>query len=280
MKKIDKKYKIVILLFIIALLLGTINITVKKERNLTIFESAIKDSVLFISDIVFKPINYVKDKIDEKKVKDNLYEKYKDLENRIEYTESLEAKLKTYEDEIKKLKDTLELNTILTDYLYLNATIVNRNIGYWYDTITIDKGSKNGVKIGQAVINNSGLIGRVINTSNFNSTIKLLTASNTNNKMSVEVLSNDKVYYGLLSGYDKESNTFIVEGISSSSKIKIKDKVVTSGLGNNYPKGLFVGYVDSITTDNYDLGMVVKIKPNVDYNDIEYVTIVTKRIVE
>ena len=46
----------------------------------------------------------------------------------------------------QELKDTLELNKTLTEYNPINATILSRNKSYWYNTITIDKGKKDGIE--------------------------------------------------------------------------------------------------------------------------------------
>ena len=53
---------------------------------------------------------------------------------------------KELEAEIQELKEALELNKTLTEYEPVNATILSRNKSYWFNTITIDKGRKSGIK--------------------------------------------------------------------------------------------------------------------------------------
>ena len=62
-----------------------------------------------------------------------------------------------------------------------------RNIDYWYDEITIDKGSKSGITKGMAVVNNSGLLGQITSVSNYYSTVKLLANENMSDKISVKI---------------------------------------------------------------------------------------------
>ena len=84
----------------------------------------------------------------------------------------------------------------------------------------------------------------------------------------------DKYVYGILNKY---SNGFYeVMGIVENLEIPSGSKVVTTGLGNIFPSGLLVGYVDSIETDNFDLSKVVKVKSDVLFDDISYVTIVKR----
>ena len=66
---------------------------------------------------------------------------------------------KELKSEIKELKKLLELRNTYTDYDLENATVSVRNKSYWLDNLIIDKGKKNDIKEGMAVITNGGLIG-------------------------------------------------------------------------------------------------------------------------
>ena len=168
----------------------------------------------------------------------------------------------------------------MSEYSYVNATIVNRNIGYWYNTVTIDKGSKNGVKEGDAVITNEGLIGKIINVSNFSSTVKLLTSDEINNKISIKISTEDEKHYGLLIGYDIKENVYKIEGITNSSKIKEGDMVTTTGLTDYFPSGILIGFVSEVVMDEYDLNSIIKVKPSVSFNDVSIVTILNRKAEE
>lgn len=276
-KKIEKKYIVLITILFLALFIGfAINI-VKTERNLSPFEKIIKDSVLFVNKIVYAPISFVSDKIEETKEKNNLYEKYKELENDKESIESLRSNNDELKKQLNEMKDLLNLNSTLVENSYLNASVINRNLDFFSNTLTIDKGENNGVEIGLAVVTGKGLIGRVINTSYFNSTVKLLTSDDINNKISVKIKNGDNYVYGILSGY--KDGYLIIEGIDTNKEI-IKDSIVTTtGLGGIFPSGIYVGKVSSITKDNFDLSTTVLIKSDVDFDDINFVTIL-KRIEE
>ena len=275
--KIEKKYILLGVVIGIVVLLVIVSSIVNSKRELSPVEMAIKDTVLLVEKVAYAPIRFVKDKIDEITKLHNIYEEYQILENKIGETDSIKAKNLELADEVDKLSKMLELNQTLSKDSYLNATVINRNLGYWYNTVTIDKGSKNGVEVDMPVVVSEGLIGKVSKVTNFNSTVKLLTSDDVNNKISVKISVDDKNVYGLLSGYNKETGNFIVEGIADNTEIKKDSYVMTTGMGDIFPSGILVGKVASITTDNFDLAKTVEVKSDVNFDDIRYVTIL-KRI--
>lgn len=276
-KEFEKRYLLIIVIVVIAILLVVLSVALKKDRNLSVPEKIIKDSGTFIVNVVSSPLNFIKEKLRENKEKNDIYEKYKELKQKEEKIKSIEAENNNLQEEVNKLKDTLELNTVLSDKVYKNATIVNRNIDYWYDEVTIDKGKKNGIKKDMAVINNDGLIGKITTVSNYYSTVKLLANENMSDKISVKIKIGDEYAYGLISKYNAKNNSYTVEGISESLKIPKGSEVVTTGMGDIFPSGLLVGYVKKVTTDNFDLSKVAVVESSVDFNDLDYVSVLKRK---
>ena len=276
-KKFDKRYLFIFVVIAIAIVLTILAASLNKERDLNPIEKALKDMGTVVIKVVSTPFNFVHDKIDEMVEKNDIYEKYKEIKNKEEQIDSVIAQNDNLKDEIDKLKETLNLNTILSDKVYMNATVVTRNIDYWYNEITIDKGSKNGIEKGMAVVVPKGLIGQITKVSNYTSTVKLLSNENMSDKISVKIKVGDNYVYGLISAYDAKTNTYTVEGISENVKIEKDADVVTTGMGTIFPSGLIVGKVKEVTTDNFDLSKVVEGKSSVDFNDIDYVTVLKRK---
>ena len=158
----------------------------------------------------------------------------------------------------------------------MNATVISRNVGYWYNTITINKGKYNGVEEDMVVINGKGLIGRVIRTTTFTSDVRLITTSDTNNKISVMISNGSYNLYGVINSYNYKNNLLEVEGISNTRDVNVGDYVYTSGLGGVFPSGILIGQVSEITTDSYDLAKIIKVTPSTNFNDINYVSILKR----
>ena len=275
-----KKQWIVLIFLAVVIGLGIIYNTVNDKRSLTKIEGLIKDTGLFVNKIVYSPIELVKKKIVENREKQEMYDKYQELKNKSNNYDLLEAKKEELEFQLKEMQKILNLNNTLNKESYLNATVINRNVGIWYDTITIDKGSKNGIKVDMPVIVNEGLIGKITNVSNFNSAVKLLTSDEITDKISVKIKNNNDYILGLLVNYDLSNKVFIVEGIDQNTDIKEGSVVTTTGLGDYFPSGIIVGKVKQVRTDNFDLAKIVEVKSDVDFNKINYVTVLKREVIE
>lgn len=272
----SKRYIILGILVIVAIMFGLTTKAVKENRNLNFFEKSIKDSTTFVMKILYKPVSFVKEKIKENNEKDKMYKEYKKLKQKAERSDLYKAQIQNLEQEVDDLKKSLELNKSLTEYKKINATVVNRGVGSWYNTLTIDKGSKSEIKNGMAVIIDEGLIGKVINVSNFSSTVKLLTTDELSTKMSVQIEVDGKSVYGLLSKYDSKENIYLIEGISDGAEIKEGALVTTTGLTEVFPSGILIGKVKDVVVDDYELAKVVEVTPSVDFTDINIVTVLDR----
>ena len=255
MKKHKKKIIIISIIVVIIILLL---VSLLVDRKSTKFESIIKTPFITINKVIMKPFTSFK--------KDNLTNKNESYTIQKNVNSSLEK-------EIQELKDALELNKTLTEYTPVNATILSRNKSYWFNTITIDKGSKHGLKKNMAVITKNGLIGKLSKVYKNSSEVKLITSDDLNFKVSVAIKTNEVDNYAILNGYDKKSNLIKATGIDKTTEINNGDTVLTSGLGEMFPAGIYIGTVEKVESDKYNLSKTVFIKTYQNFNDIHYVTV-------
>jgi len=279
-KNINIKIFVISVIVLFAILMAITAHSLDDKKELNFFEKTIKDSVTFVEKILYAPIGFVKEKVEMFSETKDLYKKYTKLKEKVEKTDLYYSQIQELQKEVTELKSTLDLNATLSEYSYVNATVVNRNIGYWYNSLVIDKGSKNGIKEGDAVITNEGLIGKIINVSNFSSTVKLLTSDDVSNKISIKITSDDGKHYGLLVGYDLKENIYKIEGITDSDKIEEGDIVSTTGLTDYFPSGILIGTVSKVVKDEYDLNSIIEVEPSVSFEDISIVTILNRKAEE
>lgn len=279
-KNIDKKYIIIGIIVICIIVIIILSFSLKNDRKLNPVFSFVRDGVLSVEKIITYPFVYVKNKISDYNDLKDVQEVNDILETSIDRIESIETENVELRRELDALKSELNIDYTLSDYEYLNASVISRNVGYWFNTITINKGSYSGISKDMVVINSKGLIGRVIKTTSFTSDVRLITTSDTNNKISVHVSNGSDNLYGLINSYNYNGNYLEVEGISNTKNVSIGDKVYTSGLGGIFPSGILIGEVSEITTDSYDLAKIIKVSPSADFSDINFVSVLKRKSVE
>ena len=261
-KKDNKKKDNWIILGLIVACIVLLFLSTMIDRDTGKIESIFKDVVVFTQKIVMVPFT----SLNKEKGKDQS-ESYLIQKN---VNESLEK-------EIQELKEALELNRTLTEYDTVNATILSRNKSYWFNTITIDKGTNAGIQTEMAVITKNGLIGKITKVSHNSSEVKLITSDDTKYKVSIAIKTNEIDNYAILNGYDQETGLIKATGIDKTTNINIGDSVLTSGLGSRFPGGIYIGTVEKVEKDKYDLSKTVYIKTSQNFNDIHYVTVLKEK---
>ncbi|MBM7653030.1 rod shape-determining protein MreC [Neobacillus cucumis] len=267
--------RLIILLVSIIVLVALIGFSLRERSKLTWPEQFIKDTTGWVQSLVSKPTNYVAGFFENLQDLTTTYQENKELKSRVENLASLEAQVQELKQDNQDLRAVLGEKKTLRDYEPLPATVIGRNPDRWHEMIIIDKGKLNGVKKDMAVVTANGLIGKVKSVTQFSSTVQLLSSMDPKNRISAIVQGKTNVY-GLVEGYDSEKNLLQVKAIPAGADIQKGQTVITSGLGDVFPKGLMIGKVVEVKQDQYGLNLTALVKPGADFYDIKTV-IVTKR---
>lgn len=251
-KKKNKYLKYIIIVVLIILLLVSILV----DRKTSIIENILKTTIYPINKLEV-PVSSSDDQIDS--------------------IDNLKSENEELKEDIEELKKELDLNKTMTEYSLVNATVISRNKDYWFNNINIDKGTKQGIKKGNAVITYDGLIGKISKVYKYSSEVKLITTEDVNFKVSVNIKIDGKDHYGILNGYDKKKNLLKITGIDKDIKIKEDKEVKTSGLSNTYPSGLYIGKVEKVQNDSYNLSQIIYVKTKQDFDKIHYVSIIKEK---
>ena len=99
-KEFEKRYLLIIVIILIAILLVVLSVALKKDRNLSIPEKIVKDSGTFIVNVISSPLNFVKEKLRENKEKNDIYNKYKELKQKQQKINSIEAENNNLKSEL------------------------------------------------------------------------------------------------------------------------------------------------------------------------------------
>jgi rod shape-determining protein MreC len=166
----------------------------------------------------------------------------------------------------RTLQDLLELRQ-RTELATTGATVIAGAAEPHFRTVTIDKGTGDGLRPDQAVISSAGIVGRIIIPSARASKVQLLIDRNASAGALVERSRAQGVVMG--TGGDR----LRMEYVSSTADVKVGDQVVTSGIEGIYPKGFVIGQIESIDRAGANFSAIM-IRPAVDFASIEDVLVV------
>ena len=268
--------KVIFLIIGVILLVALIGLSLRDRQNASLPEKIVKDTVGFAQSIVAKPTNYVTGFIEDIDAMINTYEENKRLKSRLEEFGTLQAEVNELTVENKRLQKLVGKQDSLRKYDPIQANVIVRNPDQWEEKLILNQGSNDGVKLNMAVITAQGLIGKVVQTTPQTSEVELLSTSNTNYRVSATIANKKKETNGLIEGYDRKRGELILKRVDSELSVKKGDKVTTSGLGGIFPKGILIGEVTKVSTDDFGLTKLAYVKPAADFSMIDHV-IIAKR---
>jgi rod shape-determining protein MreC len=235
----------------------------------TLFER----SVMTIFSPVPKMVNWVGGSVDD------MYHGYLDmrravnenilLNRKIASLTAENLKLRQSESDLRRIRGLLgyaeqfSMRTSMAHALMLDTS--SR-----FKSMVIDRGSKDGVEVNDAIVNANGLIGRVVLTTNDMAKVQLVT----DNNCSVGSLVERTRRQGVLRG----TGTGIAElhDIPSLADVQRGDRVLTAGIDGIYPKGIPIGVVVK-AEQGPNLFKNVTVQPSVDFSQIEEVIVIHTR---
>ena len=156
------------------------------------------------------------------------------------------AKLAEYQATSERLEKLLDLQSTY-NLQSTAARIIGQSSDAWSDTVTIDKGSLDGISVNMPVTNSTGVIGQVIEVAPNASTVRLLTDEGSG----VSAMIQDTRAQGMVQG--QPDGTLRMDYVSVDADVKEGDIIITSGIGGVYPKGLPIGTVASVTKNSNDV---------------------------
>ncbi|MDE8061849.1 rod shape-determining protein MreC [Erysipelothrix rhusiopathiae] len=250
-------------------------------KKSSFYESSDRNFFSFISmvryGLIDYPIETVSNVVKDTSMMWDVRHENDKLRTQLETSHHWQTRLNELESEVAELKALNELNSVYSEYTQVNATVKNRSSEKWDSVITIDKGSQDGVAVGDGVVAPKGIIGKVLSVDKNQSLVALLIANDENSNATVQIeVSKGNYVQGILNSYDHEKKLFSVVLLESTSTIAAEMPVSTASISSVYPSGLFVGKVDSVKNVADSVGVLVYVKPSVDYNNIKYVSVVKK----
>ena len=147
------------------------------------------------------------------------------------------------------------------------AEVVGIDPSQWAEAVTINKGTSDHIRKDLAVVTHRGLVGRTVEIAPFYAAVLLLT----DRRSAIDALVQRTRARGIVVG--KSRRFCELRYVDFHTDIQVGDTIISSGLGEVYPKGLLIGTVVSVRQKSYELFHDVKVKPAVDLAKLEEVLV-------
>ncbi|SFG05999.1 rod shape-determining protein MreC [Sporolactobacillus nakayamae] len=273
--------KLIILLTSLIVLITLISYSLKERTSATWTEQFVQDVVGGFQYVVNVPARYVAGFFQNVSDIESAYKENKHLKENLANYASVEQENADLTAQNKELKAQLNMKNdpALSNYKKYSATLIGRAYDDWNQLLTIDKGKVNGIKNGMAVITSGRrLIGSITKVGNFTSKVSLISDEQNINQISAVIQEKNKApIYGMIEGYNQNKGVLLFQKIPIKAKVKKGQIVTTSGLSGKYSKGLVIGTVTRVTTDQYGLTKAAQVKPAADLNDLNYVLVLERK---
>ncbi len=201
---------------------------------------------------------------------------YKADNERLE-TENLALKqqnrdVAVYREENERLQGLLDLQESLSEYQTVAAKVISYSGNNWYEIIEINKGLMNGLKEGDTVITPDGLVGKITEAGpNYSMVTTILDES-----VAVGIKVSRTGGSGLVEGDTELAKDMQckLSFVDRSTPIIVGDVVETSGTSGEYPSGLLVGSIMSVSADSTGALKYAVIDPAVDFDTLKEVLVI------
>jgi rod shape-determining protein MreC len=200
-----------------------------------------------------------------------------------------EARLQEMDQVTREILELRRQNAALKDQLdfaqtlapaRIAAEVIARDTDNLFSTLTINKGSRQGVVKGMPVVawqnDMEGLVGKVVLVGPGSSEVLPLYDPECMVSSRVDSTRDE----GLVAGQGKERGTILMSYVKKTAKDQIDygDLVVTSGLGGLYPKGINIGRIRDIAAPTYETSLELQVQPIVDFDRLEYLFLINPEL--
>ena len=173
--------------------------------------------------------------------------------------------------ENQRLRRLLDFKTTIKAEAIPAQVVVHDPTG-WFQTLIVDKGAQDGVQADMPVVNDEGVVGRIMDVSDRYSRVVLITDP----ANAIDGMIERNRMRGILSG--KDASTCYLKYIRGNFDVQMGDLIITSGRDGIFPKGLRLGRVKGVRKDPVVLFQTVEVEPAVRLSALEEVLILRRDI--
>ncbi len=165
----------------------------------------------------------------------------------------------------------------MNQYGPVDARVYIHSPNSWYQRVTINKGTDDGVHRGDPVINGAGLVGKVLDVTSGDSVVTLLT----DQSFATGVITGEGRHVGSITPAVGAPGDLLFEPVQTGARVRENDLVYTAGttdsrLQSRYPAGIVIGKVARIDLGDGDLDRRIHVEPAADLLRLDMVQVLTE----
>jgi len=201
----------------------------------------------------------------------DLRQRNRELEQALSTYQSELAELRAYRSDYDRLAGLVNyVGQVGADWQFVSADVIGRDVIGVVRTIHINSGARDGVSVGDPVVTDLGLVGRVVQVSATGAEVLLITDQNSS--VNARIL-NDEREPGLLRG--SLSGDLILDFVDINANLVDGQQVYTSNETQNFPPNLLLGQVTGVRISSDELFLQADVRSLVDFNALQLVLIIT-----
>ncbi|HHY82624.1 MAG TPA: rod shape-determining protein MreC [Clostridiales bacterium] len=273
MPQFFKRWLLVIVILLAILLTVLIIITSGQRDNLTAIEGVVGNFIAPVQGFMYRIATSISNFIQYIGERRQLSEQYEYLKDRVAQLEEQQLLMDEVIRENQRLKRLLDFKEENEQFKVSGVRITGKNPGNWFNTLTIDAGSNQGITVNMAVVNDQGLIGRVIDVGSNWAKVRTIVDSQSSVSAIIERTRDN----GMVKGNNSltfEDGLCRMINLPLDSDVVVGDRVITSGLGEIFPKGIYIGEVIEVVDEKRDMYKTAIIKPGADFQRLEEVLVI------
>lgn len=204
---------------------------------------------------------------------DELVEENNALRERIAELEKQNYDAAELEERSAWMSSFLEMKTQHTDFKMLSASVTGRESGNYSKILTIDVGTGAGVQLNMPVVTSEGIVGQI--TELGYNWAKVTTIVEAQSAVGAYIERTDEA--GICEGAFELSADGLcrLSYLPAEADVKVGDRVLSTGFGSVYPRGLVIGYVETVGINEFTRSPDITVKCAADFSELTQVMIIT-----
>lgn len=173
-----------------------------------------------------------------------------------------------------RLRAMLEYKKGALQFDFVAATVIARDPGTWTNVIIINRGTADGITKDMPVVTPQGLVGNITNV--YSNAAKVQLVLDSRSAVGALVQRQESRVAGIVEGNSTNMFSPRMINLARDADVIKGDKIVTSGFGGIYPKGLLIGEATDVINDEGGLLKYAVLKPAVDFDKLEEVFVIIR----